>query len=387
MHGTIDTLLQVEWRPLSELGPFVPQWRELAGRALAPNVFYEPAFALAAAPALGGDAGALLVWSRADAGRLIGLFPTYIDRRRYGIAPSILVGWTHPYAPLGAPLVDGAWGEAAFGAWLDHIAATPELPSCVLLPYFPLDGALARALDAALARRGGRALDLAHHARALLAPAEDRGDYLTHAVGSKKRKELRRQHNRLAELGVLTTTIARDPCTIARALEDFLMLEAAGWKGRSGTAARGNTAIATFMANAVIALAAEGKAEIAVLRIDAQPIAGLVTLKSAHDAWCWKIAYDESYGRSSPGVQLMIETTQRFVADPDIESVDSCATADHPMIDHIWRERLVLADRLLCAGAEDRLRFAVVCRLETWRRGAIEAAKTLRNRLRRTTRA
>jgi CelD/BcsL family acetyltransferase involved in cellulose biosynthesis len=383
VHGTIDSLLQVEWRPLDGLGPVVPQWRELAGRALAPNVFYEPAFALAAAPALGRDAGAFLVWSRPGPGRLIGLFPARIERRRYGIAATVLVGWTHPYAPLGAPLVDRDWSEPAITAWLDHIAATPGLPNCVLLPYFPLGGALAAAFDSALAARGGCAVDYARHARALLAPASDRGEYLERALGGKKRKELRRQRKRLAEQGTLSSTTARDPCTAARALEEFLALEAGGWKGRAGTAARDDIAIATFMANGIIALAAEGKAEIAALRLDTQPIAALVTLRSGDGAWCWKIAYDESKSRFSPGVQLLVEVTQSLLADAGVTRTDSCATAGHPMIDHIWRERLVLADRLLCVNADGRLGFAVARRLEALRRAGLAVAKALRDRLRR----
>jgi CelD/BcsL family acetyltransferase involved in cellulose biosynthesis len=384
VHGTIDSLLHVEWRPLGELGPVAPQWRELAGRALMPNVFYEPAFALAAATVLGRDAGAFLVWSRGGPGRLIGLFPARIERRRYGIAPSVLVGWTHPYAPLSVPLIDREWSEIAIAAWLDHIAAEAGMPDFVLLPYFPLECALTRALDAVLARRGGAAVDLARHARALLAPAGDRTDYLEHALGGKKRKELRRQRKRLAEHGTVIITTARDPCAIAGALEEFFALEAAGWKGRAGTAAQGNTSIATFMANAVVALAAEGKAEIAALRLDMHPIAALATLRSGGGAWCWKIAYDESKSRFSPGVQLLVDVTESLLADASLTQADSCATADHPMIDHIWRERLVLADRLICVNAERRIGFSVVRGLEAMRRRTLAAAKTLRGRLRRS---
>ena len=82
---------------------------ELVERAIEANVFYEPSFALAAAPVLGADVGAGVVWSRA--GRLLGLFPARVERRRYGLALPLLVGWTHPYAPLGSPLVDGEMCE------------------------------------------------------------------------------------------------------------------------------------------------------------------------------------------------------------------------------------------------------------------------------------
>ena len=65
MHGTIDSLFRVEWRPLADLDAIATEWRDLAGRALEPNVFYEPSFALAAGPVFGRDSGAGLVWSRA----------------------------------------------------------------------------------------------------------------------------------------------------------------------------------------------------------------------------------------------------------------------------------------------------------------------------------
>src|SRR2546423_998288 len=52
-----DGSLTTEWRPLAELGGIADDWRALARRAVEPNCFYEPAFALAAAPVLGADAG------------------------------------------------------------------------------------------------------------------------------------------------------------------------------------------------------------------------------------------------------------------------------------------------------------------------------------------
>ena len=56
---------RAEWRPLAALGEVRGEWRDLARRALEPNVFYDPAFALAAAPVFGADIGAVLVWSTA----------------------------------------------------------------------------------------------------------------------------------------------------------------------------------------------------------------------------------------------------------------------------------------------------------------------------------
>jgi CelD/BcsL family acetyltransferase involved in cellulose biosynthesis len=383
VHGTIESIFRVEWRPVAELGSIAAEWRALAGRALEPNVFYEPAFALAAVSVFGHGVGAGLVWSRTTPARLLGFFPARIERRHYGLPLPVLVGWTHPYAPFGAPLVDRDKAEAVLGAWLDHVAQAPHLPDIMLLPYLPTEGALAQALDAVLVRRGGQSKFFAQHRRALLAPAGERNDYLDQSLGHKKRKELRRQRKRLGDGGTVTSTSVGDPAAVSRALDDFFALEAAGWKGRAGTAAQGHAGIAQFMTAAVAALAAEGKAQVARLSVDAKPIAALVTLRSADTAWCWKIAYDESFARGSPGVQILLDVTQVLLDDVSLARADSCATADHPMIDHVWRERLALADRLLCVDPSKPLAFALAGTLETLHRQAIDGAKRLRDLIKR----
>jgi CelD/BcsL family acetyltransferase involved in cellulose biosynthesis len=280
MHGMIESGFRVEWRPLAALADIATEWQSLAARALAPNVFYEPAFALAAAPVLGRDVGAGLVWSRVAPSRLMGLFPARVERRRYGVAPPILVGWTHPFGPLGTPLIDRDAGAAVLSAWLEHLARCPDLPHLLLLPLLPTAGPVAQAFAEALALRDGKCIALGRHQRALLAPAGTGADYLDQAVGGKKRKELRRQRKRLAETGTLASSTVAQPSGVAAALSDFLALEAAGWKGRAGTAASTDDRVRIFMESAVAGLAHDGKARIDSLLVGKQPIATLVTLRS-----------------------------------------------------------------------------------------------------------
>src|SRR5438105_4631122 len=144
VHGTLHP--HVEWRPLVELDSIAAEWASLADRAIEPNVFYEPAFALTVAPVFGKGAGAALIWSRSVPRRLVGFFPARVERFRYGLPLSVLVGWTHPYAPLGTPLVDRTAAEEVISAWLDHIAAETRFPKLVLLPYLPAGGPLAGVL-------------------------------------------------------------------------------------------------------------------------------------------------------------------------------------------------------------------------------------------------
>ncbi len=373
-----DAPCRADWQPLAALGSMVCDWRELAARALEPNVFYHPVFALAAAAPFGAGVGAVTVWSTAH--RLIGLFPGRIERARYGVPLPAFVGWTHPYAPLGVPLVDRDAADAAVGAFLDHLSTSAELPTLLLLPMLT-GGPVAAAFARALAERRGHCTTYGRHQRALLVPG-DRAGYLDRSIGAGKRKELRRQRRRLAEQGPLELSNARDTAEIAAALEDFLTLEAGGWKGRAGTAAREHAQVLIFMRSAVAALAAAGDARIDRLIHRGKPIAATITLRSGATAWLWKIAYDENEARASPGVQLTLDLTASLLADATVARVDSCATADHPMIDHLWRERLALADWLIAPGPRS-VAYRLARPLETARRAAYGAAKWLRGMVRR----
>jgi hypothetical protein len=322
-----------------------------------------------------------LVWSREPGRQLAGFFPVRIDRHRYGVPIPVLVSWTHPYATLGTPLVHRDMVEPVIAAWLEHIAQDPELPDLVLVRFLAEEGPVAAALASVLARNGCEARSFDRHHRALLAPGENRDGYFERTMSAKRRKELRRQKRRLDELGAVTVAEA-DSSDMSAAVDDFLALEAAGWKGRAGTAAMHDEDVLDFMRHAVTALKRENKVSIHRLLLDGDAIAAAITLKSGTTAWGWKIAYDESYAPYSPGVLLISALTEAFLAGTAIARVDSCATATHAMINQLWGERLAMTDCLITTRPGTELSFAFASRLEALRRTAIAAAKSLRDHLR-----
>jgi CelD/BcsL family acetyltransferase involved in cellulose biosynthesis len=368
--------LIVEWRSLGELLSIVDEWQDLAARALEPNVFYEPAFALEAAAVFGASAGAVLVWSGTAPRKLLGFFPARIEPRRYGIGLPVLVGWTHPYAPLGTPLVEREAAEPVIAAWLAHIADNTALPGVVLLPYVRPVSPFALELHTILQRGRIPTADLNIHERAMLAPRGDRLEYVERTLGQRKQKEMRRLVRRLGDAGALLFTTATEPQAVAAAVEDFFELEVRGWKGEAGTAALFHDDVGRFMKNAVMGLAGQGKAAINRIFIDGRAIAAAITLRSGDTAWFWKIAYDEAFAPYSPGVVLTLAVTEDLIEDETLHRTDSCATANHPMINHIWRERLELADRLI--GVRSTATFASVRGMERLRGLSISAAKSVR---------
>jgi CelD/BcsL family acetyltransferase involved in cellulose biosynthesis len=372
--------LAVEWRWFADLVPFAGEWRDLAARALEPNVFHEPAFALAAAAVFGHDVGAVLVWSGSHPRKLLGFFPARVTTRRYGVKLPVLVGWTQPYAPLGTPLVDRETAEPVIAAWIAHLAADTSLPALVLLPLLAEEDPLAETLAKILGRGQMPSADFARHHRAALEPRFDRANYVEHAVSAHRYRELRRAGRRLTDFGALLFSAATEPAAVAAAVEDFFALEASGWKGRAGTAAADHGGIRGFFKTALGTLAGEGKAAINRLLLDGRPIAAAITLSSGDAAWYWKSAYDENYARYAPGVLLTAALTEELGENTAIARTDSCAAPDNSMLDYIWGERLTLCNRLIAVRPEAP--FARACRLEILRGAMTAAAKSIRKRLR-----
>ncbi|MEL7486882.1 MAG: hypothetical protein AAGJ87_06675, partial [Pseudomonadota bacterium] len=57
----------------------------------------------------------------------------------------------------------------------------------------------------------------------------------------------------------------------------------------------------------------------------------------------FKIAHDTAWSAYSPGVHLLIEAARRANADPTIDMLDSCARENHPVVDRLWPDRIMVS--------------------------------------------
>jgi Acetyltransferase (GNAT) domain len=130
-------------------------------------------------------------------------------------------------------------------------------------------------------------------------------------------------------------------------VEDFLRLEAEGWKGRAGTASTQRPDRLAFVRQVAAGMAADRLARVYLLKLDGRAIATVIMFVQGGRGWAWKIAYDETLARFSPGVQVMVGLTDDLLGDPAISSLDSLAEVPHQMLSHVWRERLALDDWLV----------------------------------------
>lgn len=359
----------------------IPAWEQLAARAIEPNACYLPLWALPVAQhARGrGHALALTATDRATPDRLIGLMPVRWARQALSLPLPLLVSW-NAYAPYAVPLLDRDDPVGAAGALID--AAKAAGARALLFQSMATEGPAFAAIADALAHRGLTPKVMRSYRRAGLDARGDGDALLRGALSAKKLKELRRQRHRLEDPGAVTFEAVSAPDRIGPALEAFLALEARSWKGERGTALVQHAGDAAFIRAAVPALAARGQFEIVALTRNGETLASGLILRDGGRAWFFKIAMDEREAKTSPGVQLTLDLTKHICADPAIAFADSSADGEHPMIDHVWRERIAIADVFVPLLPRDPLAAAIAA-LVAARTRAIDFVKTLR-RLRET---
>ena len=375
--------LVVEERGGTELGDIAEAWDDLARRALERNVFAERPFALAAMQHLAGEqaTSALLVWRESGGERQLAGLLFLAARRRLGV-PGLLFGWHVPLSGLGTPLLDADHAGAVAATLIDHLCRRSS--AGLVLPMLAAEGAVATALADAARARGLPIHLLDRHERAILGGGQDAERLLHNGLSAKKLKDLRRQLRRLGDHGRVRIEEARDPQSVRDATEVFLGLEASGWKGARGTALVQSQGTATFVRTMMRLLAREGRCHVETLSVGELPVAAALVLQSGDQAWFWKIAYDERFARFSPGVQLTLALTHRQLAETTLARTDSCAIADHPMIDHLWRERMAVADLFIGLRPTGDIRTRMALRLELMRRALRGAAKRAYHGLRRS---
>ena len=334
-------------RPLAAVP--LSQWRALSERAIEPNGYYLPPWERAVDAFASGRTGAFALLARSDAApdgtsRLIGLMPVISMMRAYGIPLPALVS-AHPYGTLCTPPLDRDMAHQAATGLLQ--AARQAGAHALILRDVALDGATMKTLGEVLRQDDLRPRVLQSQLRACLDAARDADELLRDALGAKKLKELRRQRHRLAEHGAVRFDVARTREEVAAALEIFLRLEASGWKGKRGTALIQNDGDAAFIRRAAPALAETGQCEIVTLYAGTTPVAAGLVLRHQDRAFFFKLGIDERFAKASPGVQLTLDLTRHLCADPGIATADSTASADHPMINPIWRGRFAIGDVLI----------------------------------------
>ena len=357
----------------------------LCTRTIEPNVFFNPRFLAPAMPRLEDREVKLAVIRDGDEyrNRLRLLVPFSVERPAIPLGVPVMRTWSSPFGPLGTPLVDR---DDPVGVIEDFFSmlSRPHLkmPRVFVLPDIRLDGPVASLLTTFAETRGLTLVTTGKMDRPMLESEVEGEDYLKASLRSHHYREFRRLKRRLADLGQLEHVVARGTEEIRHAIEAFLTLEVAGWKGRERTAMAIDRYRAAFAREAVHRLAEHDLCRIHSLTLDGRTIASLIVFVEAGVAYTWKTAYDEALSAYSPGTLLMIEVTRQNLDDPNIVVTDSCAVPDHPVMSRLWTERKPMGTLVLGLSPDaDRLARQAASQLHLYRETR-NMARILRNRMR-----
>jgi len=374
------------WTELVDAPGFVAldaAWHSLCARAAVPNVFMEPDFARAVAEQSARPVHAMLAWQAVpglEGRRLIGAWLVLLGRSRLSWPRSALISPASPIAYLGTPVLDRAALRPALRSLLVAMRRNPDLPDLVQIGDFSAE--LLPELQAVLRELGMRAAFVERRRRARLLPHPDPKAFWAASMSKSRRQGLERQRRQLARAGALAFSVVREPAAVAAAIEEFLALEASGWKARRESALACDPATAALTRRMAEGLARRGRLAVHALRLDGRPLAMGVILYSGAGAFTWRTAFDENHRRASPGVLLLEDTTRSLLIDAAVAVTDSCNHRDIGFQAERWPERHELVDLLIGLRPGRGLGIALLAARERSLRGLKERARQGRNGLR-----
>jgi len=210
-------------------------------------------------------------------------------------------------------VISGRRRPEAFRAIWEALLQQKALWDVVVLSHLQADSA-SLALLASLAQGDGYLTGLWRSAEAPYIPIEGSWDAYFKRLSPKLRANLRRRERRLRQFGDISMEVVGSGQEVGDALEEGLRIEAAGWKGRAGTAIAADAATHRFYSLLALRAARRGWLRLHFLRVGGRRIAFDFSLFYAGKAFLLKPAYDPAFAACSPYSQLLVRILQDHFA-------------------------------------------------------------------------
>ena len=346
---------------LTALEKYIPAWEDLAANAIEPNAFYEPWMMMPAVRAFGAGRRLQFALVLADeparddgAPLLCGIFPLERQSHFQGLSRKLpfktLRLWKHKYCYLCTPLVREGYGRQVIAAFFDWLDSGSHNCPLMEFRFIAGDGQFNDLLTDYFERHAKLHYISMYFLRAMFRPTIDADTYLCAALSAKHRKMIRRQEMQMSAMGLLEYDALLPGDDVAVWIEEFLRLEASGWKGRENTAIASDESDQSYFRSITKEAFRRGRLSMQALRLDGRPIAYKCDFPTGRGLFTFRIAFDENYARNSPGMLLEIENVRRLHARSQIEWVDSCNDSFSSMFNRLWPARRTILDVVVGAG-------------------------------------
>jgi CelD/BcsL family acetyltransferase involved in cellulose biosynthesis len=325
-------------------------WRALAEKAVEPNPYFEPDFLLLAARHFEGFAKTRILVAQ-DGNEFRALVPiSGVERPR--IPPRRVIttrGNPTAISCLSTPLVDRACVDEAIDALLMGLgegATGDGLPGIIAFKRIGDDGPVARSM---LRATGGRGLPVFVKDTWERGTVSRAGQWDS-SLGESRRREIARLRRVLARRSENEVTVV-DRTTDPDAVEDFLEMEASGWKGSGhGSAFARDPATVAWFREWRDRWVASGRLFVWALNVGDVSIAMQWFVRSGDGLFFFRMAYDPAYSQYSPGRMLLSSALEDLRQQTDAQWVDSCADRDNRFILGMLPEPRTLSMILIGTG-------------------------------------
>ena len=342
---------------LEAMTAIAPAWENMAAAAIEPNPFYEPWMLLPALELFGLGHGFRLVtvW---NGERLDAVLPLERASTFKGLPLPALSSWRHRHCLLCTPLVRADGSEQTLAALIEWLHA--EGAPVVGLQYIPAEGRFNRALMEALKLANIKPFVLDGYERPVLRRAKDGEAYIEEFISRKERQELRRRERRLQEQGKLTRVALGQGEDLGRWIDEFLRLEASGWKGKEGSAMICSDANRRFLTETFAAAYRRGRLEMVGIDLDGKPLGRCTGFIAGEGSYAFKPAYDEAFAKFSPGIIAEVARIRTMHEQPGVKWMDSFTDANNSVMSRLWKDRLTVQTLVFGTGKAGALAVAAL---------------------------
>jgi hypothetical protein len=163
------------------------------------------------------------------------------------------------------------------------------------------------------------------------------GDY-TFPQSKRHLSDYRRRARRLAEqLGadLEVANLRGDPA----AIQEYIDLEAAGYKYDSGVAMRTQPGESEYFTDMCSRFAADDRLHLLRLHAGPHTVAMQISLEAGEGLFLIKVTHDEEFNHYDPGVQLHLRAMEYFHAETKAEWIDICTFADNQLLLRLYPDR------------------------------------------------
>ncbi len=259
--------------------------------------------------------------------------------QKMGSGKEILACYKNPaeagISAMGLFTETGKWGistyqpaQAPLGAWICAPDANTEKLTRALLECFP-----GRRMIAAITQQDPNFIARPTDSGILLTL-----DYLTtpailvdgsyeeflDSLSKQFRKNTRRWENKLAQRGITRRLeILSEPGDMAKAVDDFALLESSGWKGAAGTAVHPDSPQGELYRQIFSHFAGKGEAFVHRYLYDDRLVASDLCLRRNKILYIMKTTFDEAEKDTSPTQLMRLELLAEYFEKHDVARIES----------------------------------------------------------------